>query len=86
MKVENRGGDRWLDEIAFRDHKGSALPTSFAEWKGRELAPDDESMYFYGRKVPATVIAIAIMSKTSPKTIMKLTERLEPIKRRLLKE
>jgi len=43
-------------------------------------------MYFYGRKVPATVIAIAIMSKTSPETIMKLTERLEPIKRRLLKE
>ena len=69
-----REGDRWLDEIKFGDGMGN------------DFAPESESMYFYGRRIPAVVVAIAIASKTSPETIMKVAEKIEPIKRRLLKE
>ena len=66
--------DRWLDEIKLGDRKGN------------DYVPDSEWVYFYGRRIPATIALIAIMSKTSPETIEKVAARLEPIKRRLLKE
>jgi hypothetical protein len=48
--------------------------------------PDSEYVRMYGRRIPAGIILLAICSKTSPESMMKIIKQLEPIKQKLLKE
>ncbi len=48
--------------------------------------PESKTVKFYGARIPAEIIVLAIASKTSPETIIKMARSLEKIRKVLAKE
>jgi hypothetical protein len=73
---KSRHSNAWLDQIEFSNPKG---------WS-EDKEGQEKSIWFYGRRVPAVLIQLAISSDTSPTAIIKRQQQLKRALQILAKE